>query len=47
MRSCNGPAALGTVLSFFDGVPGIESVNPSPSTVSHVEDEDEDEDEGE
>jgi hypothetical protein len=33
------------VLSFLEGVPGIESVKPSPSTVSH--DEDEDEDEGE
>ena len=39
MRSGSGPAALRIVLSFFVGVSGIESVNPSPSIVSHDEDE--------
>src|ERR1044071_5211825 len=39
MRSASGPAALGTVSSLFDGLPGIESVKPSSVMVSHDEDE--------
>jgi hypothetical protein len=39
MRSMSGPAALGTVSSFFDGLPGIWSEKPSSLMVSHDEDE--------
>ncbi len=37
--SASGPAALSTLLSFLSGVPGIESVKPSPLMVSQEEDD--------
>ena len=39
MRSGSGPAALGMVSSFFEGVPGIEREKPSSLMVSQDEDE--------
>jgi hypothetical protein len=39
MRSGSGPAALGMVLSSFDGVPGIVIENPSSLTVSQDDEE--------